>query len=142
MPMAGPSSIKLQWGRAYKSAEFNELLRANPRKRLLQWGRAYKSAELTMTLLQPCWLQKLQWGRAYKSAEFLISLLLKSALMLLQWGRAYKSAEFHNLYSSITQGYRASMGPRLQERGVPLQADQASWQGQSFNGAALTRARS
>ncbi len=35
----------------------------------LQWGRAYKSAEFRFSTLICIKSKRLQWGRAYKSAE-------------------------------------------------------------------------
>ena len=63
-------------------------------------------------------------------------------IVRLQWGRAYKSAEFDTPTDILDSPFPASMGPRLQERGVSFSIElnaPVSW---SFNGAALTRARS
>ena len=60
----------------------------------------------------------LQWGRAYKSAEFPDSRPRELEGQALQWGRAYKSAEFKIHLCGFAGGSGASMGPRLQERGV------------------------
>ena len=60
----------------------------------------------------------------------------------LQWGRAYKSAEFRNLLGIHVRIPSASMGPRLQERGVQQPHFNCYEKMFSFNGAALTRARS
>ena len=61
---------------------------------------------------------RLQWGRAYKSAEFGSIWEPKFYGAKLQWGRAYKSAEFHLAKYYVSWAAYASMGPRLQERGV------------------------
>ncbi len=60
----------------------------------------------------------LQWGRAYKSAELDTSLGRETLRRQLQWGRAYKSAEFPKRAANAASAAIASMGPRLQERGV------------------------
>ena len=61
---------------------------------------------------------------------------------LLQWGRAYKSAEFAVTGSKPVSSRTASMGPRLQERGVDNNPMEVCKRLSGFNGAALTRARS
>ena len=61
---------------------------------------------------------RLQWGRAYKSAEFCPSRSPRHWQRGLQWGRAYKSAEFDAEGTVMSLCCCASMGPRLQERGV------------------------
>ena len=60
----------------------------------------------------------------------------------LQWGRAYKSAEFGPSMVDVCGRQGASMGPRLQERGVEFTLRKETRERMSFNGAALTRARS
>ena len=168
---ATPNTAKLmrllQWGRAYKSAELSAAGSDPPPAFQLQWGRAYKSAEFAdffSTFLCPFWLQ---WGRAYKSAEFwrgkptdiwqpaasMGPRLQERGVMhrhsqsntgrnQLQWGRAYKSAELPEVVAPAVVKMLASMGPRLQERGVASRPSGSSNALRSFNGAALTRARS
>ncbi len=60
----------------------------------------------------------------------------------LQWGRAYKSAELRNQVPNFVLTGMASMGPRLQERGVRFPRRRYGRHMLRFNGAALTRARS
>ena len=84
----------------------------------------------------------LQWGRAYKSAEFFVGHFEKINILLLQWGRAYKSAELCTQETASFINRIASMGPRLQERGVRAYRACRTCRTCSFNGAALTRARS
>ena len=137
--------IVLQWGRAYKSAELSCPTPPPPIYAPLQWGRAYKSAEFrhpprkptrrqsasmgprlqergvsAETLMPINSLIMLQWGRAYKSAELSAAPAKGSAAPALQWGRAYKSAELEMQVIKLVLQRKASMGPRLQERGVSL----------------------
>src|SRR5579884_2767892 len=60
---------------------------------------------------------------------------------MLQWGRARASAEIVSEIVSKTERTIASMGPRSCERGNAPGARWARWNGRSFNGAALVRAR-
>ena len=87
-------------------------------------------------------LRQLQWGRAYKSAEFLAPVEASAQGETLQWGRAYKSAELAGGDCQQSRETPASMGPRLQERGVSSRDGHIRPSSWSFNGAALTRARS
>ena len=109
---------------------------------MLQWGRAYKSAEFINLFYFMTTGGVLQWGRAYKSAEFALARRVFGTDPKLQWGRAYKSAEFSLLDGGGGENGAASMGPRLQERGVRRSGGEASLLDGGFNGAALTRARS
>ena len=63
-------------------------------------------------------------------------------LIKLQWGRAYKSAELTDITQGGYRALNASMGPRLQERGVSFKLLKPAGKMNGFNGAALTRARS
>ena len=110
---------------------------------MLQWGRAYKSAEL---LHHPNDILRSWEGfngaaltRARSSNP---QLLFQFETMKLQWGRAYKSAELRDAEVPAIYSGRASMGPRLQERGVRFPLFLPPIPLSSFNGAALTRARS
>ena len=157
---------KLQWGRAYKSAELERKRRyelrdkrfngaALTRARSLSFSekrrereRSFNGAALTRARSseESAWIEKcsnwLQWGRAYKSAEFGSGMASVFPPLVLQWGRAYKSAELTAFGSSKNIGQWASMGPRLQERGVRHLGIAQALRMRSFNGAALTRARS
>ena len=100
-------------------------------------ARSYQLASLSL----PAGLM-LQWGRAYKSAEFQHDLKCNRLLAELQWGRAYKSAELARQARQAVVAEVASMGPRLQERGVEVSPSLQVKIAGGFNGAALTRARS
>ncbi len=109
----------LQWGRAYKSAEFRLRLVSDSHGHRASMGpRLQERGVSTKTTLRSNPLSGLQWGRAYKSAELRSSEASPDMQRMLQWGRAYKSAELVGIVSLIALGRLASMGPRLQERGV------------------------
>ena len=137
------STAMLQWGRAYKSAELQHSW-----QQLAVCGMGFNGAALTRarSSLASAKTQtisgKLQWGRAYKSAELQLSRRRCNRREELQWGRAYKSAEFRGLSAYPRLVSCASMGPRLQERGVLRLQQRKLRIKHRFNGAALTRARS
>ena len=109
---------------------------------LLQWGRAYKSAELGAVSSAASIAFWLQWGRAYKSAE--LHLWDHSKFRFLSASMGPRLQERGVLVRSSLRpgGIQASMGPRLQERGVGDARYRRRYRRAGFNGAALTRARS
>ncbi len=160
---------RLQWGRAYKSAELRPPRNGTLglRSSRLQWGRAYKSAEFPgdareAGVKRPASMGPRLQERGVRSTRSTIrgkevrfngaaltrarSLLSGNTPFLsnsmLQWGRAYKSAELIARESLRPLPALASMGPRLQERGVRRTRRRSRLPLSCFNGAALTRARS
>ena len=107
----------LQWGRAWSSAERPGRNRSIAREPMLQWGRARSSAESRSSMLPPVHNSVLQWGRAWLSAERAQRRRGDVPIGRLQWGRAWLSAESHRAWLAGSGSSRASMGPRLVERG-------------------------
>ncbi len=183
---------RLQWGRAYKSAElcnrrednypagdgfngaaltrarsciggakllyFPKLASMGPRlqergvwrfggfgglsRQALQWGRAYKSAELSAQSPEVARATTLQWGRAYKSAELNRQMRVSPRTLIASMGPRLQERGVTWIRHTHCHSENASMGPRLQERGVQLRDMPDADSDGSFNGAALTRARS
>ena len=88
------------------------------------------------------WSQALQWGRAYKSAEFIINIVEMEAHRIASMGPRLQERGVDDPDLALRLWSTASMGPRLQERGVPTQNPRRTLNHSRFNGAALTRARS
>ena len=85
----------LQWGRAYKSAEFEERMPLLVEREIASMGPRLQERGVTPsheTIQEDSY--ELQWGRAYKSAELRRVKAIIVLIVSLQWGRAYKSAEF------------------------------------------------
>ena len=161
---AQPASERLQWGRAFGSAEGDAGTGRDRGRAMLQWGRAFGSAEGGCAQLWCGTADMLQWGRAFGSAEgswlnFLplfrggfngAALLvarkgprrinLCPSVAKLQWGRAFGSAEgtesrpVHSRRAELQWGRAFGSA-----EGYP--AGRSRGRGDRFNGAALLVAR-
>ena len=109
----------------------------------LQWGRAPESAEGMTTARKRTASRKGFNGAALRRARKDLGIVVDDRiLLLLQWGRAPESAEGSPVKEARARlKHPASMGPRSGERGRSAQMQELASAIQSFNGAALRRAR-
>jgi len=84
----------------------------------LQWGRAFSSAEIVIEKQGEHSKNWLQWGRAFSSAEICNNFFIFIfKIIWLQWGRAFSSAEIFHIANFSYLACPASMGPRFFKRG-------------------------
>ena len=138
----GRKVLTLQWGRALSSAE-------TPDRAQAQWSdlRSFNGAALFRARRPQagnssrCSNPSLQWGRALSSAETQVDLFTTTDLVIPSMGP--RSFERGDLTDSWFRGaYKIpSMGPRSFERGDVTPPRCHIYAAESFNGAALFRAR-
>ena len=92
------------------------------------------SAEIIAAATARSSIMLLQWGRAPMSAEITYRVLTSSGRKPLQWGRAPMSAEITAVNPRMFLAIQASMGPRSDERGNRVDADDDGGGGQASMG--------
>ena len=135
----GTANVTLQWGRAWLSAESSDRQRrrrgrhpASMGPRLVERGKAQGRGG--WTVVDP----PLQWGRAWLSAERpWPRARYQPRSVGLQWGRAWLSAERPLELRIHAIVDRASMGPRLVERGKRINAGRMRRAGRASMGLRL-----